>query len=113
MSLFLQGVTIALLGIYISIEVERIKTNKEVIESNKKVHESFEATKCKIEERNNILKIQNEEIIKIKEHFEEIKCNISIDHNKLTEEVIKRINENAKKISGEEMARILKNSFKV
>lgn len=35
MSLFLQGVTIALLGICISIEVDRIKTNKEVIESNK------------------------------------------------------------------------------
>lgn len=108
MSLFLQGVTIVLLGFYISIEVERIKTNKEVIESNKKVYESFEAIKCTVEERNKILKTQNEEIIKIKDHFEEIKCNISIDHNKLIEEVIKRINENTKKNSDEAIARIFK-----
>lgn len=99
MSLILQIITVVLLGIYISVEVERIKTNKEliainkkVIEGDKKVCEVYEETKCKLEEKNKILKKQNEEIDKIKKYFEDINQNLSIDYNKLTEEVIKRIN---------------------
>ena len=98
MSLILQISTVVLLCIYISIEVERIKTNKKLIDSNKKVieadkklREGYEAVKYKLEERNKILKGQNEEIDKIKRHFEKLNQNLSIDYDKLTEEVIKRI----------------------
>lgn len=45
----------------------------------------------KLNDRNEILKKTQEEVIKIKEHHKELKDNLSINYDHLAEEVVKRI----------------------
>ena len=52
--------------------------------------------KEKLTERNEIARKTQDEITKVKENCEELKLNISLDYDHLTEEVIKRINEKQK-----------------
>jgi uncharacterized protein YfcZ (UPF0381/DUF406 family) len=79
------------------IDIKKIKSNKEVIKEDNKVYMAQQELKSKLEERNKTLKESQEEIIKVKEHFKELKENLSINYDHLTEEVIKRINENSNK----------------
>lgn len=97
MSLIINSILILVLVNSMVIDIKKIKSNKEVIEEDNKVYMAQQELKSKLEERNKTLKESQEEIIKVKEHFKELKENLSINYDHLTEEVIKRINENSNK----------------
>lgn len=92
MSLIINSVLTLTLIISIITEVKKIKSNKEVLKAYNKICENHQELKNKLEERNKINKESQEEIIKLKEYYKELKNNLSIDYDYLTEEVIKRIN---------------------
>lgn len=81
----LQIILIGIIVTSIYLDVNRIQTNREVKESNEKLYEI-------IKERNKQVNCQNELIDKIKKNLGELNQSLSIDYDKLTEEVIKRIN---------------------
>ncbi len=81
----LQIILIGIIVTTIYLDVNRIQTNREVKESNEKLYEI-------IKERNKQVNCQNELIDKIKKNLGELNQSLSIDYDKLTEEVIKRIN---------------------
>lgn len=97
MSLIINSILILVLVNSMVIDIKKIKSNKEVIKEDNKVYMAQQELKSKLEERNKTLKESQEEIIKVKEHFKELKENLSINYDHLTEEVIKRINENSNK----------------
>lgn len=97
MSLIINSILILVLVNSMVIDIKKIKSNKEVIKEDNKVYMAQQELKSKLEERNKMLKESQEEIIKVKEHFKELKENLSINYDHLTEEVIKRINENSNK----------------
>lgn len=97
MYLALYTLLIILLTVNTIADYKRIKSNKKVIEADNKVYRAQKELKMNLEEKNKILKESQEEIIKVKEHFKELKENLSINYDHLTEEVIKRINENSNK----------------
>lgn len=81
----LQIILIGIIVTSIYLDVNRIQTNREVKESNEKLYEIIKA-------RNKQVNCQNELIDKIKKNLGELNQSLSIDYDKLTEEVIKRIN---------------------
>ena len=81
----LQIILIGIIVTTIYLDVNRIQTNREVKESNEKLYEI-------IKERNKQVNYQSELIDKIKKNLGELNQSLSIDYDKLTEEVIKRIN---------------------
>jgi hypothetical protein len=97
MYLALYTLLIILLTINTITDYIKIKSNKEVIKADIEVYEAQKELSNKLDEKNKILKESKEEIIKVKEHFKELKENLSINYDYLTEEVIKRINENSNK----------------
>lgn len=97
MSLIINSILILVLVNSMVIDIKKIKSNKEVIKEDNKVYMAQQELKSKLEERNKTLKESQEEIIKVKEHFKELKENLSMNYDHLTEEVIKRINENSNK----------------
>lgn len=97
MSLIINSILILVLVNSMVIDIKKIKSNKEVIKEDNKVYMAQQELKSKLEERNKTLKESQEEIIKVKEHFKELKENLSINYDHLTEEVIKKINENSNK----------------
>lgn len=97
MSLIINSILILVLVNSMVIDIKKIKSNKEVIKEDNKVYMAQQELKSKLEERNKTLKESQEEIVKVKEHFKELKENLSINYDHLTEEVIKRINENSNK----------------
>lgn len=96
MSLIVELVLIPVLIINMISDIKRIKSNKEVVKSYNKTYEAQQELKSKIEERNKILKESQDEIIKMNKYYEQLKDNLLIDYDYLTEEVVKRINENNK-----------------
>lgn len=112
MYLALYTLLIILLTVNTIADYKRIKSNKKVIEADNKVYIAQKELKMNLEEKNKILKESQEEIIKVKEHFKELKDNLSINYDHLTEEVIKRINQTVENkgiilnIDSEEFARI-------
>ena len=92
MSLIINSILTIILIINIITDIKKIKSNKDVLKADNKIYEAYQELKNKFEERNKTLKESQEEIIKIKGYYEEIKDNLSIDYEYLTEEVIKRIN---------------------
>ena len=96
MSLIVELVLISVLIINIISDIKRIKSNKEVVKSYNKTYEAQQELKNKIEERNKILKESQDEIIKMNKYYNQLKDNLVIDYDYLTEEVVKRINENNK-----------------
>lgn len=96
MSLIVELVLIPVLIINMISDIKRIKSNKEVVKSYNKTYEAQQELKSKIEERNKILKESQDEIIKMNKYYEQLKDNLVIDYDYLTEEVVKRINENNK-----------------
>lgn len=81
----LQIILIGIIVTSIYLDINRIQTNREVKESNEKLYEI-------IKERNKQVNYQSELIDKIKKNLGELNQSLSIDYDKLTEEVIKRIN---------------------
>ena len=96
MSLIIELVLIPVLIINMISDIKRIKSNKEVVKSYDKTYEAQQELKSKIEERNKILKESQGEIIKMNKYYEQLKDNLVINYDYLTEEVVKRINENNK-----------------
>ena len=95
MSLIIKLVLISILIINIITDIKKIKSNKEVVKSYNKTYEFQQELKSKIEERNKILKESQDEIIKMNKYYKQLKDNILVDYDYLTEEVVKRINENS------------------
>lgn len=95
MSLIIKLVLISILIINIITDIKKIKSNKEVVKFYNKTYESQQELKSKIEERNKILKESQDEIIKMNKYYKQLKDNILVDYDYLTEEVVKRINENS------------------
>ncbi len=95
MSLIIKVVLISILIINIITDIKKIKSNKEVVKSYNKTYESQQELKRKIEERNKILKESQDETIKMNKYYKQLKDNILVDYDYLTEEVVKRINENS------------------
>lgn len=95
MSLIIKLVLISILIINIITDIKKIKSNKEVVKSYNKTYESQQELKSKIEERNKILKESQDEIIKMNKYYKQLKDNILVDYDYLTEEVVKIINENS------------------
>ena len=95
MSLIIKVVLISILIINIITDIRKIKSNKEVVKSYNKTYESQQELKRKIEERNKILKESQDETIKMNKYYKQLKDNILVDYDYLTEEVVKKINENS------------------
>lgn len=97
MYLAMYTLLIILLTVNTITDYKKIKSNKKVIEADNKICMVQKELKVQLEERNKTIKESQEEIIKVKEHFKELKDNLSINYDHLAEEVKKRINENSKK----------------
>lgn len=78
------------------VNIKRIKSNNEVIKKDNEILQAQKELKEKLTERNEIARKTQDEITKVKENCEELKLNVSLDYDHLTEEVIKRINEKQK-----------------
>lgn len=92
MQLIINTILIVVLITKIIIDIKKIKSNKEVIESDNKVFTAQKELSNKLDERNKILKESYEECAEARKHFEELKKNVTLDYDHLTEEVIERIN---------------------
>ena len=112
MYLTLYTLLIILLTVNAIADYKKIKSNKEVIKADNRVYKTQQELKSQLNEKNKILKESKEEIIKMKEYYKELKDNLSINYDHLTGEVVKRINENSKKITSKELKCIFENAFK-
>ena len=96
MSLVISIVVIILLSISMVIDVKRIKSNKEIIKKDNEILTAQKELKDKLDLKNKIAKETQDDITKMKEYHKELKDNLALDYDHLTEEVIKRINEKQK-----------------
>ena len=96
MSLIISIVVIILLSISMVIDVKRIKSNKEIIKKDNEILTAQKELKDKLDLKNKIAKETQDDITKMKEYHKELKDNLALDYDHLTEEVIKRINEKQK-----------------
>lgn len=96
MSLIISIIVIILLSISMVIDVKRIKSNKEIIKKDNEILTAQKELKDKLDLKNKIAKETQDDITKMKEYHKELKDNLALDYDHLTEEVIKRINEKQK-----------------
>lgn len=70
----------------------KIKSNKEVIKADREVYEAQKELSNKLDERNKILKESQNLQEKAVNTLEELKVKVSLDYDKLSKEVIRKIN---------------------
>lgn len=96
MSLTISIIVIILVSISMVIDVKRIKSNKELIKKYDEVLVSRKKLCDKLDSKSKLDKETYETIERVRENFEILKDNLTLDYDHLTEEVIKRINEKQK-----------------
>lgn len=96
MSLTISIIVIILVSISMVIDVKRIKSNKELIKKYDEVLVSRKKLCDKLDSKSKLDKETYETIESVRENFEILKDNLTLDYDHLTEEVIKRINEKQK-----------------
>lgn len=96
LQLIVNSILILTLISYMGVEIKKIKSNKEIIKKDNEILTSYEELKDKLDLRNKTDKETYETIERVRENFEILKDNLTLDYDRLTEEVIKRINEKQK-----------------
>lgn len=96
MYLSLYILLIILLTVHTIADYKKIKSNKEVVKADREVCEAQKELSNKLDERNRILKESQNLQEKAVNNLEELKVKVSLDYDKLSKEVVKRINEQNK-----------------
>ncbi|MFR5644234.1 MAG: hypothetical protein ACLTK7_13795 [Clostridium paraputrificum] len=96
LQLIVNSILILTLISYMGVEIKKIKSNKEIIKKDNEILTSYEELKDKLDLRNKTDKETYETIERVRENFEILKDNLTLDYDRLTEEVVKRINEKQK-----------------
>lgn len=96
LQLIVNSILILTLISYMGVEIKKIKSNKEIIKKDNEILTAQKELKDKLDLKNKIAEETQDDITKMKEYHKELKDNLALDYDHLTEEVIKRINEKQK-----------------